>query len=314
MEIVIVVAIWSVIVKRGVEDILHTARGGTPHRYKEARKGGSGAWGRYWRALSDDAASDLLDRHNAKRAKRDIHSPRPERNPSQMRTVFATAWGDLDRYARATWRHGWDKLARRQQERRLRPRPGQDTVPGEVVPNRDETQDEQQDGAEDRPQDEDRPDPTSVPAEDGTALQDEQPGAEQDEDDDQAVPDSGPDSGPDQDIFPTEPATTQEGPTTMTTIPTGEVTSLSQTIRFCEDSAQAYRAQVHAIEQTQATLTAEEVSGPAAAAFAAAMEQSNSAAASMEVAAAEFKKHLVVQEAYDAVQGAGTKRFITAGR
>lgn len=100
----------------------------------------------------------------------------------------------------------------------------------------------------------------------------------------------------------------------MTTIPTGEVTSLTQTIRFCEDSAQAYTAQVHAIEQTMATLNAEEVSGPAQAAFSNAMELSAAASGAMLEAAAEFRKHLVVQEAYDSVQGAGTKKFVTAGR
>ena len=93
-----------------------------------------------------------------------------------------------------------------------------------------------------------------------------------------------------------------------------EVVGLDSAIRFCEDSARAYRAQVQAIEHTQAAIVAGGVSGPAAAAFAAAMEQSNAAALSMEAAAGEFKAHKQVQEAYNANTGAGTREFVLNGQ
>ena len=297
MEILIVAMIMTVVVKRGVEDVWHTARGGTPPRLAAAKaRRQSGAAGRYWGQLWDDTWSDLLTRHNDRR------SPVASSRPRGAARVFLSN----------LWRDGWVAAERRRSSKATRPRPGQQTVPGTVVPNaEDRPEDGDRDGTGTVPQDE----PTSVPDEDGTDLQDGTAVPEQDQDEDeQDDPDSGPDSGPDQDITP--PATpTTEGPTTMSiTVPTGEVTSLAQTIRFCEDSAQAYRAQAHAIEQTEASLSAADVSGPARIAFAVAMDQSMSAADAMTEAANEFKKHLVVTEAYDAVQGAGTREFVTGGR
>lgn len=108
------------------------------------------------------------------------------------------------------------------------------------------------------------------------------------------------------------PTSTQEGSTMTAT--TTEVVGLDSAIRFCEDSARAYRAQIQAIEQTQAALAAGDVTGPAAETFAQAMEQSNLAAASMDSAAAELLRHKQVQEAYLANQGAGTRDFILAGQ
>lgn len=344
MEMLIIVAIWTVVVKRGVEDIWHTARGGTPPRLAAAKaRRSSGAAGRYWQTLWDDVWTDMSRKHAEKRDRRDAAPsvPQPRGAATQF---FAGLFQDGRRAAGRSWERGWVRLDEKRREKATRPRPGQQTVPGTVVPNR--PRDAAEDGGQDRPQDDTGSDPRTVPTPDGgTDLQfgDEpivQPDPSQrdcrnctdrhwhdqyclivDDDpwinqhhDEQSAPDS-PDSGPDQDIAPPLDPTTQEGPTTMTTtIPSGEVTSLSQTIRFCEDSAQAYRAQAHAIEQTQATLTAEEVSGPAAAAFATAMEQSFSAADAMTTAAEEFKKHLIVLEAYDAVQGAGTKAFVIGGR
>jgi hypothetical protein len=105
---------------------------------------------------------------------------------------------------------------------------------------------------------------------------------------------------------------TQEGPTMTAT--TTEVVGLDSAIRFCEDSARAYRAQIQAIEQTQAALAAGDVTGPAAELFAQTMEQSNQAASSMDAAAAELIRHKAVQEAYLANQGAGNRDFILAGQ
>jgi hypothetical protein len=333
MEILIVVAIWSVIVKRGVEDILHTARGGTPHRYTAARKqGSSGAWGRYWRALSDDTAADMLQRHRARRERRSGAPARPDKPRGAATRFFAGLFQDQRRAGSRRWDDAWTRLDEKRREKATRPRPGQDTVPGEVVPN-----------AEDGPQDEAAPEPQVVPDEDGrtdlkfgddptdptgtktcpecrgTGLVDgevclscrdrqEQRNQHWDEQDEPLVqPDQ------DQDIAPTAGPTTQEGPA-MTATATTEVVGLDSAIRFCEDSARAYRAQIQAIEQTQAALAAGDVTGPAAELFAQTMEQSSQAAASMDAAAAELIRHKAVQEAYLANQGAGNRDFILAGQ
>lgn len=314
MEILIVVAIWTVVVKRGVEDILHTARGGTPPRLAAAKaRRSSGAAGRYWSALWDDVWTDLHQRHVAKRA-----------NPDRPRGAATVFWSNL-------WRDGWVAAERRRQRRTARPRPGQETVPGVVVPNAQDG-----DGDGDGPQDGDGPEPHVVPDEDGRtdlrfgddptdptgtkqcpecggnvlvngevclSCRDRQEQRNQHWDD-QSVPD--------QDISPTAPSTTQEGPTMTAT--TTEVVGLDSAIRFCEDSARAYRAQIQATEQTLAALAAGDVTGPAAQTFTQAMEQTEQAAASMDAAAAELLRHKQVQEAYLANQGAGTRDFILAGQ
>jgi hypothetical protein len=100
----------------------------------------------------------------------------------------------------------------------------------------------------------------------------------------------------------------------MPTIPTGEVVGLSDTIKFCEGSSEAFRAQVHATELTIAATAAGGVSGPGAAKLAHAMELCTAAAAAMDEAAVEFKSHIGIQEQYDANPGAGTREFVTAGR
>jgi hypothetical protein len=438
MEILIVVAIWTVVVKRGVEDILHTARGGTPPRLAAAKaRRSTGAAGRYWSALWDDVWTDLHNRHVAKRA-----------NPDRPRGAATVFWSNL-------WRDGWVSAERRRQRRTARPRPGQETVPGEVVPNAEDgeppmyvkdgrswgncdtcgqrmvllphqttcawctyqrsggdsnpdamrrTVDEanrwtagpgpSQDGDGDRPQDGDGPEPHVVPDEDGgtdlrfgddptdptgtkqcpecggtvlvdgevcPSCRDRQEQRNQHHEDqavpdhaDEAAVDSCPKCGAQMDSMPIlanpgsytgslirrcpncnhrteEPRemtdeeynrlnpfdqirlnTTQEGPTMTAT--TTEVVGLDSAIRFCEDSARAYRAQIQAIEQTQAALAAGDVTGPAAETFTQAMEQSNQAAASMDAAAAELLRHKQVQEAYLANQGAGTRDFILAGQ
>lgn len=338
MEMLIIVAIWTVVVKRGVEDIWHTARGGTPPRLaaaKQRRK--SGAAGRYWGALWDDTFEDLLGQHKARRARRTAAPSKVDRPRGAATQYFAGLFQDGRRAARRSWESGWTRLDEKRREKSTRSRPGQQTVPGTVVPNQDETQD--------RPQDEDRPEPRTVPNPDGgTDLQfgddptdptgtkqcpechgtginqdggicdscrDRQEQRNQHHEDQQTGPDS---TGPDnQTSTPLASTTTQEGTTTMTATAT-EVVGLDSAIRFCEDSARAYRAQVQAIEHTQAAIVAGGVTGPAAAAFAAAMEQSNSAAMSMEAAAVEFKSHKQVQEAYNAANGAGTREFVLNGQ
>lgn len=351
MEIVIVVAIWTVMVKRGVEDIWHTARGGTPPRLAAAKaRRSTGAAGRYWSALWDDVWTDLHRKHVAKRA-----------NPDRPRGAATVFWSNL-------WRDGWVSAERRRQQRTTRPRPGQETVPGVVVPNAQD---------EDRPQDGDRPDPQPVPDED----ENEDETRDQDEDQQDDEPPSCPKCGTDMTTAPNigdpmsydgkgiyrcpscdykirrspndltqdedgyeqylgqrPPADpdefipvadmtedqfaryqqnhpTQEGPTTMTTtIPTGEVVGLSDTIKFCEGSAEAFRAQVHATELTIAAVAAGGDTSPGAAKLSTAMELCTAAAAAMDEAAVEYKSQVGIQEQYNANPGAGDRDFILAGQ
>jgi hypothetical protein len=339
MELLIIVAIWTVVVKRGVEDIIHTVKGGTPPRYAAAKaRRKSGAAGRYWGQLWDDTWNDMSRRHADRRGRRLASPPSSSRPRGAATQFFAGLFQDGRRAARRSWDGGWTRLDERRREKSTRPRPGRQTVPGTVVPN---AQDDS------RPQDEARPgpEPRIVPTQDGTDLQfgddptdptgtrdcpechgavvidgeiclscrDRQEQRNQHHDE-QSVPDYPPDFGPDnQTSSPLASTTIQEGTATMTTT-TPEVTGLEPAITFCETSAQAYNAMVGSIEQTMAALQAGDVTGPARDAFASAMEQSAAAATSMETAAAELRSHRIVAEAYDAATGAGTREFVRGGR
>lgn len=362
MEILILAMIFSVVVKRGVEDVWHTARGGTPPRLAAAKaRRKSGAAGRYWGQVWGDVWTDKAAKRAARRS-----GATPDRTPKPRGAAtryFAGLLQDGRRAAGRSWEDGWSRLDEKRRTKASRPRPGQVTVPGTVVPNAE-------DGDGDRPQDRPEDEPSSVPDEDGDETDWTVPqnasrpcpkcgrtlmpvpgtmhldegdggamidlecdgncglksthywaptdaeyeeyfghafGAEDDDD-----PDSGPESTPDYDPSPATPTTT-EG-LTMTTIPTGEVVGLSDTIKFCEGSSEAFRGQVHATELAIASITAGGVTGPGAAKLSHAMELCAAAAAAMDEAAVEFKSHTGIQEQYDANPGAGTREFVTAGR
>ena len=346
MEILIVVAIWTVVVKRGIEDVLHVARGNTPPRYAAAKaRRSSGAAGRYWGALWDDTWTDLLQKHTAKRARRDVHAPSPER-PDQMRTVIADAWDDLSRYGRATWRHGWDKLARKQQDRRLRRSAGQQTVPGEVVPNQDEDQDGPEDGPRGRPQDEEQ---DGIQDEDGTADRDER-----EDEEPPPCPKCGttmttalnigdPMSYDGKGIFrcpccdykirrspETTDDATQEGPTTMTATAVDGI-GLDPQIRFCEESEQqfvanaqsndndlaiskkfadAYRQQV-AVTDSAIAGVPQGVAVAAVAAMHAAMDKATAAATDMEQISALYAQAMDKANSAAADMATAAKEFMS---
>jgi hypothetical protein len=158
MEIVLIVAIWTVMVKRGVEDIMHTARGGTPPRLAASKaRRSSGAAGRYWSTLWDDTFDDMLSKHTARRARRQANPSTPR--PRGAATQFFAGWlQDGRRAVGRKWEDGWTRADEKRREKATRPRPDQETVPGEVVPNAQD---------EDRPQDGDGPEPHVVPDEDG---------------------------------------------------------------------------------------------------------------------------------------------------
>lgn len=338
MEIVIIVAIWTVMVKRGVEDIWHTARGGTPPRLAAAKaRRSSGAAGRYWSTLRDDTFDDMLSKHNARRARRQANPSTPR--PRGAATQFFAGWlQDGRRAAGRKWESGWTRADEKRREKATRPRPGQETVPGEVVPNEqdgngrdgDERQDRPQDETEDRP----RPEPTPVPDEDGTSGQDE------DEDEEPpscpkclttmtTAPNIGdPMSYDGKGIYrcpscdykirrspETTDDFTQEGTPMTTTIPTDtEVVSLNKAIEYSESTARVATEMISSIDFTQANLASGGVTGIALDEFSTAKENFGSIATAMERAASEFKAQLAIQEAYNANPGAGTKDFIMGGR
>ena len=290
MEMLIIVAIWTVVVKRGVEDIWHTARGGTPPRLAAAKqRRQSGAAGRYWGALWDDTFEDLLGRHNDRRARRTAGPSKVDRPRGAATQYFAGLFQDGRRAARRSWESGWTRLDEKRREKATCPRPGQQIVPGQVVPNarpQDETQDRPQDGTEDRPQDETtlwpEPEPTFVPREDGTTdlrFGDDPTDpnavstcpdckgqgvvdgticgsclsrqAQRDQHhENQTAPDSGPGN---QTPSPLASTTTQEG-TTMTAV-AAEAVGLNGVLTFSEQSAQQYRSNAVDNEATGARCT-----------------------------------------------------------
>lgn len=148
MEILIVVAILTIITKRGVEDIIHTVKGGTPPRRAASReRRASGAAGRYWGQLWDDTWEDLSQRHSERRAKRaTAPAPAVDAPRSPARIFVGNTWRDGTRGVRRSWDGAWERAEARRQDRATRPRPGQVTVPGTVVPN-------VEDGEEVRPED-----------------------------------------------------------------------------------------------------------------------------------------------------------------
>lgn len=408
MEMLLLAMVLGWVVKNGVKDLVHTgATAVCAVQGKPAPSWGSkrrvkrpdGAASRYFAQLWTDSWEDALARHKERHARRNAAGPGDAGTAtgSFLRGDFR----DGVRFTHRKWDAAWARLTMLRNLKRgrgtTRPRPGQETVPGEVVPNRDGGQDE--DGV--RPQDEDRPEPRTVQDEDGRtdlkfgddptdptgvrscrecggtginkdggiceSCRDRQEQRNQHWDEPIVQPDPSQrdcrnctdrhwhdqycllvgddpwigttDNQDDQQEPPvTEPLahltpgarahydrnsrlndehtasrnTTQEG-TTMTATTT-EVVGLDSAIRFCEDSARAYRAQMQAIEQTQAALAAGDVTGPAAETFSQAMEQSEAAASSMDAAAAELLRHKQVQEAYLANQGAGTRDFILAGQ
>lgn len=335
MEMLLLAMVLGWVVKNGVKDLVHTgataicAVQGKPAPAWGSRrrmKRPEGAATRYFRELWNDSWDSALARHKERNARRDVAGPADAGRVSS--SLFRGNFRDALRFTHRRWHATWIRL-KILRNLKNRPRPAQDTVPGEVVPNREEAHRE----TRDRPQDETGPDPGTEQDEDGTTDQDEpivQPDPSQRDcrnctdrhwhdqyclyvGDDPWIG-TADNQDDNQTTAPLASTTnTQEGPITMTAT-TAEVVGLDSAIRFCEDSARAYRAQMEAIEQTQAALAAGDVTGPAAENFSQAMEQSNLAAASMDAAAAELLRHKQVQEAYLANQGAGTRDFILAGQ
>jgi len=324
MELLLLSIVAAWVVKNGVTDLIYSGASAvcavrgkpSPTWGRRSRVRLDGAATRYFSRLWADSWEDALARHNERRVARPASTPRPDRPRGAATQFFAGLFQDQRRAMRRSWDGAWVRADEKRRERSSRPRPGQVTVPGTVVPNRDEDGPRPEDEPQDEPQDgpttvQDEDDRTVPPAEDDDTV----PAPTDQQDGDQSVPDNPPDSDPDNQTSSPLATTTQEGPTTMTTtIPTGEVAGLESGITFSETSAQAYTEMVHRIEQTLAALDGFDVGGPARAAATSAMEQSGAAAESMRTFAEELKKHRIIAEAIDTVQGAGTREFYTSGR
>lgn len=273
MEIVVVAWLMTVVLKRGVEDIIHTARGGTPPRYAAASaRRRSGAAGRYWAQLWDDVWNDKTAKRAARRAGSSPSSvARPRGAAAQF---FAGLLGDGKRAVGRSWDRGWSRLDEKRRERATRPRPGQRTVPGTVVPNA---------------QDDNVPDPMAVPDEDGTDPQDEQKEAPVAIDDN---PNSGPNSliPPDWLLGPNPTATTQEGTTIMTTtIPAGETTGVATGAAYCDQMATLFEESRSSLESAIASLKDMEIAADTEGDFAEADQSLIAAAAHMRSAEAKLQ-------------------------
>jgi hypothetical protein len=333
IEMMIVAAIVSSMTLRVAGNVavdgFFAMRGQESPRYTRAKaRRTPGAATRYWSEVWDDVWTGMSARRAARKSARSA-APRPR---GAATSYWAGWWQDRTRAAGRRWEDGWVRLDEKRREKATRPRPGQVTVPGTVLPNVQD-EDENRPGPEPRvvPTDDggtdlrfgdDDTDPTGVsscPECGGTVLvdgeicltcRDRQEQRNQHHDDN-----SGPDSGPDNDTPSPATPTTEGTPTMTTTMPTDtEVTSLNKAIQYSESTAHVAREMVNSIDFTVASLAAGGVTGVAVAEFTAAKEGFGSIAAAFERAAKEFKDQLAIQEAYNANPGAGSKEFIMGGR
>jgi hypothetical protein len=367
-------------------DGFFAARGMESPRLAGARKRRPrGAASRYWSEVWDDTWTGW----SAKRAEKRAGQASPSR-PRGAATSFWAGWlQDRKRAARKSWDDEWTRLDEKRREKATRPRPGQQTVPGKVVPNaqgedggKDRLRDKlyrklgwscivcgstrgvkdvsfgdkrpyvslglkycprhmkeafpEDGGSEDGdgPQDENRPEPTSVPDEDGTAAPDfmclscgTRPalpsklwcaacGPSSEDDQPEPTPtdqQDNPESTPDSDR--TSEPTTTKGPTIMTiTMPSADVAGFEPTIKWGEASAQGYRAMINEIELCISKLVDAKVTDEALMSdLTSVMEMSSSAANSMDSAMTKLAAHRGVAEAYHATPGAGEKEFMLNG-
>jgi hypothetical protein len=315
---------------------------GSPRRMKRP----NGAATRYFRELWNDSWDDALKRHQARHARRDAAGPGDAGGAA--RSFFAGNFRGGLRLMHRKWDATW---VRRKIIRKLKQRgtsPGGQTVPGEVVPeppvpdpavpaDPEPVLRDQPDGGTDLQFGTDPTDPTGTRSCSGCGgalvvdgeicgecqyrqqQRNEYHDQQQDEYRDGEISRGAEDllrrlEDMNQDTTGRQANPTQEGTPTMTAMPTAEVVGLDQAISYCEASAVAHREQIVVIERTRAALDMGDVSGPAAGFLAQAMEANATCQTAMENAATELRKQKAIQEQYDAVQGAGTREFITGGR
>lgn len=158
IEMLLLAMILAKVVQNGVVDIAFAVRGKPSPRLAPRRaKRAEGAAYSYFSDLWNDTWDDARVKHSARRASR--QDPAVSGKPRGAATVFfGGLFEDGRRRARRSWDGAWERADEKRRERATRPRPGQETVPGEVVPNAQ---------GEDRPQDGDGPEPRVVPDEDG---------------------------------------------------------------------------------------------------------------------------------------------------
>lgn len=332
-----------------VVDGAFAVRGKESPRLKNAKarswspKRPSGPAFRYFSQLWADSWEQRLTKHNAK-----VAGGRPDKPRGAARVFWSGVGQDVRRAGLRKWDQGWTRLDEKRRSRSTRVPDGTDVVPGEVVPEppvpaepEPVLRDQPDGGTEPQPGTtrEDKDGPGACASCGGTVLTDgalcsvctyrmQQERRYQDHDQqeqpvtpslDHLTPGAQAynrwserknDEHTDRMQHPI-----QEGTPIMTaTMPTTEVVGLDQAISYCEASAVAHREQIVVIERTMAALDAGDVSGPAAGFLATAMDANATCQSAMESAAAELKRQKTIQEAYDAVQGAGTREFVTGGR
>lgn len=158
MEILILALVLGGVVKYGVTDLVHAAKGKPNPRYEAAKaryaartarvearaKSGRGSNGRsgrgpgplrcYLSTLWADAWTDAQDRHVAKRMNRDqSSSTRPDKPRGAARVFLDGLTGDARRAARRRWDRAWTSADERRRARATRVDPDAIVVPGEVV-------------------------------------------------------------------------------------------------------------------------------------------------------------------------------------
>lgn len=349
MEMLLLAMVVGWVVKNGVKDLVHTGataicavQGKPAPSWGSTRrmKRPNGAASRYFRELWNDSWDDALKRHQARHARRDAAGPGDAGGVA--RSLFAGHFRDGLRFMHRRWDATWVRLKILRNLKRRGTSPGEQTVPGKVVPEPPVPAEPEPvlvdvpEGGTDLQFGTDRTDPTgtkSCPSCGGALVVDgeicggcqyrqklrDQYHEEQSEYHDGEISRGAEDllrrlehmhrDTPGQQADPT-----QEGTPTMTAMPTTEVVGLDQAISYCEASAVAHREQIVVIERTMAALDMGDVSGPAAGFLATAMEANSTCQSAMEAAAVELEKQKAIQEQYDAVQGAGTREFITNGR
>lgn len=374
IEMLVLSMILAKVVQNGVVDIAFAMRG-KPSPRLEARgtKRPKGAAYSYFSDLWNDSWDDASAKRRARREGTAVGKSRGAAG-AYFANRWRAAWERADekhanrpprRSLRSglAWRmmlirmasgraHNWFRravapLVNRWDER-SRPRPDQETVPGEVVPNVEDGDGDEphvvptEDGRTDLQFGDDPTDPTGTKTcpecKGGLVLvdgeicssckfrqkrRDEHWDAQQMRDDidhhsTETIGDLNRRAEQYYQDHPEErplPDSTQEGPTMTTTIPTDtEVIGLDPAISYCDTTVQACTAMQHSLEHTEAAIAAGGVTGVASAAFAQAKELFGQIATVMQGAGQEFSAHKAIQEAYDANPGAGTREFVTGGR
>lgn len=309
MESFIVLLAFVWVIKTAITDLPYTLRGQVPPRHRVAlerlavkqtrmaragRPVRAGAATNYARVLWEHSWADLTDRHNRRRARRQVKPPRPPRT-GPARAYFGAVTTDTRADLWRRWNKAWENAEAR---RRRRNEPSPDDAAWWWSDAR----------AHDAP---DAADAASGPA---------------------VAPTSHAETHTDSDELAAAPAVTPEPPaavigdgsntenanqreaTQMTSmLNLGEVSGLQSAIDFADKLAQASEESVQHLEQLGAGLTEGGTGNNTVGQFASAGDSLSAAASQLRAASDELRKHLMVRESYESTANqAGDKDFVLA--